>query len=249
VHSEPGTSGDWDLGEAELKGMGDLGRGGGGGNELGLLSEAIGEEGTTGGGGGRGSLSGPGVVGGVGGRTEKVGGRTEKFGGRKDRLGGLGGGIGFRLEMDFASSLTGIFCCSTVDNLGFDPRLGLSVRCCGLLSDLPRPIQFLEWASRGIGEGRLSVGDCNGSLLWTRFESDADDDFPWENDSFEGGGGGGSGGARGAIALWISEKVGGRGELEEVEEEELVEEELEEVEEEVGEEEADWKVSKVRGVA
>jgi len=127
--------------------MGDLGRGGGEGNKLGL-SEAIGEKGGRGGGGGgRGSLSGPGVVGGVGGRTEKVGGM---FGGRKDRLGGLGGGIGFRLEMDFASSLTGIFCCSAVGSFGSDPRLRLSVRCC-CLSDLPRPIRFLEWANRGIG--------------------------------------------------------------------------------------------------
>ena len=111
--------------------MGDLGRGGGEGNKLGL-SEAIGEKGGRGGGGGgRGSLSGPGVVGGVGGRTEKVGGRIGgRFGGRKDRLGGLGGGIGFRLEMDFASSLTAI------GSFGSDPRLGLSVGCCGL-SGLP----------------------------------------------------------------------------------------------------------------
>ena len=102
----------------------------------------------------------------------------------------------------------------------------------------------MAWASRGIGEGRFSedeaaLVDCFGSLLWTLFESDADDDFLWEEDSSEGGGGGGSGGARGAMALWIREKVGGRGELEELEVDLKMGEELE----------ADWKVSKVRGVA
>ena len=123
------------------------------------MSEEIGEEGR--GGGGRGSLSGPGVVGGVGGRIDKVGGKIGRVGGwigrvggRKERLGGLGGGIGFRLEMDFASS--DMFSCSTIGSLSLDLRVGLSVRCCGL-SDLPRPIQFLEGANRGIGEGRFSA--------------------------------------------------------------------------------------------
>ena len=99
-------------------------------------------------------MSGPGVVGGVGGRIDKVGGKTDKVGGRKERLGGLGGGIGFRLEMDFAPS--DMFSCSTIGSSVLDLRLGLSVRCCGL-SDLPRPVQFFEWASRGIGEGRLTA--------------------------------------------------------------------------------------------
>jgi len=204
-------------------------------------------------------------VGGVGGRIDKVGGKIGRVGGwigrvggRKERLGGLGGGIGFRLEMDFASSE--MFSWSTVGSSGLDLRLGLSVRCCGLLSDFPRPIQFLECASRGMGEGRFSEGsaalvDCFGSLLWTLFELDADDDFLWEEDSAEGGGGGGSGGARGTMALWIREKVGGRAELEEEEVDwkrgELEDEEGATMgqEEEVEEEEADWKVSKVRGVA
>ena len=206
--------------------------------------EEIGEEGTGGGGGG--SFSGAGVVGGVGGRIDKVG-------GRKERLGGLGGGIGFRLEMDFASSLTGMFFCSTVGSLGLDPRLGLSVKCCAL-SDLLRPIQFLEWASRGIGEGRLSeeeaaAVDCTGShfgleilsagargLLWALFKSEADGGFLWEVASSEGRGG--SRGARGAMALWMRGNVGGRGEVE-----------VEGADWNMGEEEADWKVSKVKGVA
>ena len=101
-------------------------------------------------------------MGGVGGRIDKVGGRIGRAGGRKERLGGLGGGIGFRLEMDFASSLTNMFCCSIEGSLGLDPRLGFSVRCCGF-SDLLRRIQFLDCASRGIGEGRLSAAEDFGS--------------------------------------------------------------------------------------
>ena len=209
------------------------------------MLEAIGEEGIGGGGGG--SFSGAGVAGGVGGRIDKVG-------GRKERLGGLGGGIGLRVEMDFASSSAGMFFCSTVGSLGLDPRLGLSVKCCAL-SDLLRPIQFLECASRGIGEGRLSeeeaaAVDCIGSrfgleilsaagargLLWALFKSEAEDEVLWEVASSEGRGG--SRGARGAMALWMRGKVGGRGEVE-----------VEGADWDMGEEKADWKVSKVKGVA
>ena len=172
------------------------------------MSEAIGEDGT--GGGGRGTLSGPGVMGGVGGRIDKVGGRIGRAGGRKERLGGLGGGIGFRLEIDFASSLSDMFCCSTEGSLGLYPRLGFSVRWCGF-SDLLRPIKFLDCVSRGMGEGRLSaavdfgsnrgdltgshfgleilsVGSCRG-LLWTLFWSDAEDGFLWKETSSVGRGG------------------------------------------------------------
>ena len=72
-------------------------------------------------------------------------------------------------------------------------------------------------------------------LLETVFGSDADDVFLWEEIS--SGGRGDSRGARGAIALWMRGKVGGRGEVEE------------EGADLKMEDEADWKVSKVTGVA
>jgi len=147
----------------------------------------------------RGSLSpGPGVVGGVGGNTAKVGGKRE-------RLGGRGGGIGFRFEMEFNSLST-----DKLGRLGLDLKLDLSKT----FSDSFRAIQLLDCFNRGMGAGMLSE---DSELTWVA----PGVHLLWRTQGDGGllsgdvclGGAVGREGARGAMALWIREKVGGSGGL------------------------------------
>ena len=149
----------------------------------------------------------PGVAGGVGGNTAKVGGRRE-------RLGGRGGGIGFRFEMEFNSLST-----DRLSRLGLDLKLELSKT----FSDSFRAIQLLDCCNRGMGAGMLSEDSeltwaaLGAHLLWRKqgdgglvgllFESASD----FLSGEFCLGGAVGREGARGAMALWIREKVGGSG--------------------------------------
>ena len=148
----------------------------------------------------------PGVVGGVGGNTAKVGGRRE-------RLAGRGGGIGFRFEMEFNSLST-----DRLSRLGLDLKLDLSKTS----FDSFREIQLLDCFKRGIGAGMLSEDSelawaaPGAHLLW-RTQGDGGLLFESASDFLSGevclGGAVGRDGARGAMALWIREKVGGRGGL------------------------------------
>ena len=177
----------------------------------------------------------PGVAGGVGGNTAKVGGRRE-------RLGGRGGGIGFRFEMEFNSLST-----DKLSRLGLDLKFDLSKR----FSDFFGEVQLLDCCNRGMGAGMLSEDSeltwaaLGAHLLW-RTQGDGGLvglHFESASDFLSGdvclGGAVSREGARGAMALWIREKVGGSGgfvgggvDREIVEEEECV-----------------WNVSKVTGEA
>ena len=138
----------------------------------------------------------PGVAGGVGGNTAKVG-------GRKERLGGRGGGIGFRLEMEFNS-----LSADKLNRLGLDLKFDLSKR----FSDSFGEVQLLDCFNRGMGAGMLSE---DSELTWVA----PGVHLLWRTQGDGGllsgdvclGGAVGREGARGAMALWIREKVGGRG--------------------------------------
>jgi hypothetical protein len=135
-----------------------------------------------------------------------VGGNTAKVGGRRERLGGRGGGIGFRFEMEFNSLST--------------DKLDLKLDLCKTFSDSFWAIQLLDCFNRGMGAGML----CEDSeLTWAapvahlllRTQGDGGLLFESASDFLSGevclGGAVGREGARGAMALWIREKVGGRG--------------------------------------
>ena len=176
----------------------------------------------------------PGVAGGVGGNTAKVGGRRE-------RLGGRGGGIGFRFEMDFNSLST-----EKLSRLGLDLELDLSK----IFSDSFWAIQLLDCFNRGMGAGTLSEDSkltwpAPGAHLLLRTQGDGGFVgllFESASDFLSGEvclrGAVGRDGARGAMALWIREKVGGRGGLVGGG-----------VDGETLEEESMWNVSKVTGEA